>query len=238
MLTNKVALVTGAGRGVGRAIAVALAKEGCHVACVARTLAQVTQTAEMVKAEGVRAMATRGDVSSEESVEEFTFETATGLGAIDILVNNAGAFAVKSVAETNISDWDEIMNVNARGAFLCIKAVLPSMMHRRQGCIINIASMASLKPYARQSAYCASKHALLGLSKVLADEMREYDIRVTAICPGGVDTDLVRAARPDWTPDVLMDPRDVAQAAVYVAGLSPRAAVDVLPIRRWPAAPL
>jgi len=112
------------------------------------------------------------------------------------------------------------------------------MISRREGCIVNIASMASLKPYPNQGAYVASKHAVLGLSKVLADEMRPHGVRVTAICPGGVNTDLVRTQRPDWEPEMLMGPDDVAQCAVYVAKLSPRAAIDVIPMRRWPAAPM
>lgn len=265
MLANKVVLVTGAGRGIGRAIAIAFAREGCKVACVSRTLAQVEETAELARGEGselpdrivgptnapdpstllragrsvgpTRAIALEGDVASEESVADFVAEATRQLGEIDILINNAGAFALSSVAETTIEDWDHIMGVNARGVFLCAKAVLPAMIARQDGCIINIASMAALKPYPNQSAYCASKHAVLGFSKVLADEMREHNVRVTAICPGGVDTDMVRAQRPDWEPEMLMAPEDVAGAAVFVAKLSPRAAIDVLPMRRWAASP-
>jgi len=238
MLNDKVVLVTGAGRGIGRATALAFAQEGCRVACVSRTLAQVQQTAQAIRESGGAAIALGGDVACADSVEDFVSGTVAELGDVDILVNNAGAFAVESVADTSIEDWDRIMAVNARGAFLCIKAVLAPMVARGNGTIINIASMASLKPYPQQAAYCASKHAVLALSKVLADEMRDHSVRVTAICPGGVDTDLVRAQRPDWTPEMLMAPEDVAQAAVYVAKLSPRAAVDVLPMRRRLAGPM
>lgn len=238
MLEGKTVLVTGAGRGIGRATALAFAAEGCKVACVARTGEQVERTARLVAEAGGEALALEGDVACEESVARFTAAAVCRLGDIDILVNNAGVFSVTPLAETTLEQWDRTMGVNARGVFLCIKAVLPAMVARQDGCIINIASMASLKPYTNQGAYVASKHAVLGLSKVLADEMREYGVRVTAICPGGVDTDLVRSQRPDWEPELLMGPEDVAQCAVYVAKLSPRAAIDVLPIRRWPAAPL
>ena len=237
MLTGKVVLVTGAGRGIGRAIAVAFAQEGCQVACVSRTLSQVQETAELAAAEGARTIAVAGDVAVEESVAEFVAEAVDQLGDIDILVNNAGVFTAKPLAQTSVEEWDHTMGVNVRGVFLCTKAVLPGMMAKADGCIMNIASMASLKPYALQAAYCASKHAVLGLSKVLADEMREHNVRVTAICPGGVDTDLVRSERPDWEPEMLMEAGDVAACAVFVAKLPPRAAVDVLPVRRWLAAP-
>lgn len=238
MLANKTVLITGAGRGIGRACALAFAREGCKVACVSRTLEQVLQTAHMAADLGAESLALHGDVSQPQSVDQFVAAAAEALGPIDILVNNAGAFAVKPLAETTLEDWEAIMAANATGPFLCAKAVLPSMMERRSGCIINIASMASLKPYPNQGAYVASKHALLGFSKVLADEMRQFGVRVTAICPGGVDTDMVRDERPDWSPEDLMSPDDVASAAVYVAKLSPRAAIDVLPMRRWPAAPV
>jgi len=238
MLKGKTVLVTGAGRGIGRATALAFASEGCKVACVARSGDQVEQTVELVHKAGGEGLALIGDVADEHSVADFMSAAVCHLGDIDVLVNNAGVFAVKPLAETTVEDWDLTMGVNARGVFLCIKAVLPGMISRREGCIVNIASMASLKPYPNQGAYVASKHAVLGLSKVLADEMRPHGVRVTAICPGGVNTDLVRTQRPDWEPEMLMGPDDVAQCAVYVAKLSPRAAIDVIPMRRWPAAPM
>lgn len=238
MLRGKTVLVTGAGRGIGRATALAFGAEGCKVACVARSGDQVEQTADLVRQAGAESLALVGDVADEHSVADFMSAAVCRLGDIDVLVNNAGVFAVKPIAETTIEDWDLAIGVNARGVFLCIKAVLPGMIARREGCVINIASMASLKPYPNQGAYVASKHAVLGLSKVLADEMRPHGVRVTAICPGGVDTDLVRTQRPDWEPEMLMGPEDVAQCAVYVANLSPRAAIDVVPMRRWPAAPI
>ncbi|NSW54981.1 MAG: SDR family oxidoreductase [Armatimonadetes bacterium] len=238
MLEGQVSLITGAGRGIGRAVAIAFARQGAKVACVARTLAQVEDAAAEIRSTGGQALALQGDVSDPRSVQAVVSRVENHWGPVDILVNNAGAFAVKSVLDTSLEDWDHIQSVNARGPFMLVKAVLPGMVQRRSGCIINIASMASLKPYPEQAAYCASKHALLGFSKVLADEMRAHNVRVTAICPGGVDTDLVREQRPDWSPEQLMSPEDVAEAAVYVANLSPRCAVDVLPMRRWPAAPI
>lgn len=237
MLRGQVALVTGAGRGIGRATAKRLAQEGCAVACVARTVEQIEAVVREIAAAGGQAVALPGDVADPESVRAFFAQARAQLGPIDLLVNNAGAFKVASVADTTLEDWDRIMAVNARGPFLCIKEVLPEMMARRSGVIINIASQAGLKHYPNQGAYCASKHALVGLTRTLADEMRAYHVRVAAICPGGVDTELVATARPDWQPDELMAPEDIAECVVWLAQLPPRAAVDVLPVRRWQTAP-
>jgi 3-oxoacyl-[acyl-carrier protein] reductase len=204
---------------------------------VARTAGQVEAVAAEIAAAGGTALALPGDVADAESVAAFCAAAREKFGRIDILVNNAGVFKVASVAETTLEDWDTILGVNARGPFLCIQQVLPEMMARRSGVIINIASQAGLKHYPRQGAYCASKHALVGLTRVLADEMREYNVRVAAICPGGVATELVFRERPDWGPDQLMSPDDIAECVAWIAQLPLRMAVDILPVRRWLTVP-
>ena len=238
MLTGKVALVTGAGRGIGRATVLALAREGCDVCVAARTESEIAATAAEVRTAGRRALAVPTDVSQPEQVARLFAATQAQLGDVDLLVNNAGAFRIAPIAETTLEEWDRILGVTLTGTFLCIKAALPAMMARRSGTILNIASTASKKHYVHQGAYCAAKHGVLGLSKVLGAEMREWGIRVCAICPGGVNTRLVQEQRDDIIPAEWMDPEDIAELCVFLAKLPPKAAIDEVVIRRWAAEPL
>ncbi len=236
-LAGRPAIITGAGRGLGRAIALAFARAGAPVACWARTKAEVEQTAAAAAALGVSAAAVTCDVTDPAQVQAALEQSERAVGDIDILVNNAGAFIVKPVAETALAEFDRIVETNLRAPFVCTKAVLPGMMARRQGCIINIASNAGRKPYIYQGAYTASKHGLVGLSKVLAWEMREYGIRVAAICPGGIDTKLVADARPDLDRTGWMKPEEVAETALFLAALPAGVAIDEVVIRRFGADP-
>ena len=238
LLEGKTALITGAGRGIGRGIAEAFAKQGCDVAAVARTLEQVEDTADLVRGSGRRALAVACDVSRPEEVTRCVDRVLTEFGQIDLLVNNAGVAIFKPFAETTLEDWRRTLDVNLTGAFLMMKAVMPSMMERKKGRIINISSVAGLKPLVDQGAYCASKYGLNGLSKVLAMELREHNIAVHAICPGGVDTELARDAMPDRDKSNWMQPEDIANACLYLASLHPRATVDELSIRRFGSVPL
>jgi 3-oxoacyl-[acyl-carrier protein] reductase len=231
------ALITGAGRGIGRALCVAFANEGCSIVAASRTAASLEETAELCRAAGVEVLPVVADVSSEADVAALFASANERFGQVDILVNNAGILKLAPLAETDVEDFDRLMAVNFRGTLLCIKAVLPQMMERKSGTIINIASNAGTKAIVNQSAYCASKHAVVGLSKTLSLEMRDYNVRVSAICPGGVATDMTLNDRPDWSPDDLMGPEDVAEMAVFVAKMSPRMAMDQVVLRRWPANP-
>ena len=236
-LAGRPAVVTGAGRGLGRAIALAFARNGAPVACWARTAAEVQETAAQARKAGVEALALVCDVTDPFQVAAALAQSEAALGPVHILVNNAGAFVVKPLAETSLDEFDCIVETNLRAPFACIKAVLPGMMARRRGCIINIASNAGKKPYVNQGAYTASKHGLVGLSKVLAWEMREYGIRVAAICPGGIDTRLVAEARPDLDRTNWMKPAEVAETALFLATLPAGVAVDEIVIRRFGADP-
>jgi 3-oxoacyl-[acyl-carrier protein] reductase len=238
LLEGKTALITGAGRGIGRGIAEAFAKRGCDVAAVARTLQQVEETADYVRDLGRRALAISCDVSAADDVARCVDTILTQFGQIDLLVNNAGVAIFKPIAETTLKDWKQTLDVNLTGAFLMIKAVMPSMMERNQGRIINISSVAGLKPLVDQGAYCASKHGLNGFSKVLAMELRDYNIAVHTICPGGVDTELARDAMPRRDKSNWMQPEDIANACLYLASLHPRATVDELSIRRFGSMPI
>ena len=238
LLEGKSAFITGGGRGIGRGIAVAFAKQGCDVAIAARTESEVRETTELVRAEGRQALALHCDVADASSIHRAVQETLAGFGAIDILVNNAGYARFLPFQELTPDEWKRTLDVNLTGPFLCIQAVLPSMMARRSGRIINISSVAGVKPLAHQSAYCASKHGLNGLSKVLAMELREYGIGVHAVCPGGVDTRLAQEAMPDRDKRDWMTPEDIAHACLYLASLSPRAATDEIVVRRFGSLPI
>jgi len=236
-LSHKHVVVTGAGRGIGRAVALAFAAQGCRLVCMARSEDEIVATAEAVEAAGGTAKAIVCDVADPASVAQ-AFEAARADHPIDILVNNAGYASFKPFHDLNLEDWRRTLDVNLTGPFLCTRAVVPEMMTRGEGRIINISSVAGVKPLPHQSAYCASKHGLNGLSKVLALELNPYGIHVHAICPGGVRTQLADDAMPDRDKSDWMTPEDVAETAVFLARLSPRAAIDVVVVRRATSPPL
>jgi len=184
-LENKTAIVTGGGRGIGRAIALTLAREGANVLISGRNRDVLETTASEIEALGRRAVTTVTDVSIESQVEEMANTALRQFGQIDILVNNAGVVGpTASVTDVNRTDWDEVLAVNLTGAFLCARAVIPNMVSRRSGKIINISSIAGKMAYALRSPYAASKWGMLGLSKTLALELGPHNIQVNAICPG------------------------------------------------------
>lgn len=230
-------LVTGAGRGIGRGIALAFAERGSDIVAVARTAGEVEETARLVRARGRDALALTCDVRNAAEVQAVVDAALERFGKIDVLVNNAGYAHFEPLKDTSLDEWQRHVDVNLTGPFVCVKAVLPSMIERRSGRIINISSVAGLKPYAKQGAYCASKHGLVGLSTVLAMELREYNIGVHAVCPGAVPTQLTYAAMPERDMSDWMTPEDIAHACLYLATLSPRAATDVLTVRRFAGNP-
>ncbi len=236
-LKDKVVLVTGGGRGIGREIGLAFAAEGAKVAVTARTGREIEETAELVRKRGGTALALRADLTDEGDVRELVARTERELGPIDILVNNAGAAIFKPFLETTLEDWDRLMAINARAVFACCRAVLPGMIRRKAGRIIIIASTAGKKGYEGQTAYCASKHAAMGFAKVLALETHGKGIRVHVICPGGVDTRLVREGRNDVDASQYMHPAEIAEAAVFLAKQGGLATIDELLIRREGATP-
>jgi 3-oxoacyl-[acyl-carrier protein] reductase len=237
-LKGKTAIITGAGRGIGRAIAEAFALQGCAIAALARTQAEIDETVSRLASTGVRAMAICCDVTDAAAVQQAFGQVEARLGAPDILVNNAGMARFKPFAELTLEDWSATIDANLTSIFLCTQAVLPAMMARRAGKIINISSVSGLKPIAEQSAYCAAKHAVNGLTKTLALELRAYGIGVHAICPGGVATRLAEDAMPDRDKSGWMQPEDIAHAALYLATQSSRATSDIVHIRRFDSEPL
>jgi len=238
LLEGKSAFITGAGRGIGRAIAESFAAQGCAIAAAARTRTEVESVATQIRDAGGKAIALACDVTDPDQVQRAVNETHDSFGAIDLLVNNAGVAIFKPFHELSADDWQQTMDVNLNGAFHCTQAVLPGMMHRRSGRIINISSVAGVKPIAKQSAYCASKHALNAMSKVLAMELREHGIAVHAVCPGGVTTRLADEAMPERAKDDWMTPEDIAHACLFLASQSSRATTDEVIVRRFGSVPI
>ncbi len=238
-LEGKTALITGAGRGIGQGIALAFAKEGAKIAGVARSEEELAETAHLVREAGSGAgVFFSCDVTSPESVRTAVAGTHEALGPIDLLVNNAGFARFKPFHEYTFAEWQQTFAVNLDGVFHMVQAVLPDMMARKAGRIINISSVAGLKPLRHQSAYVAAKHALNGLTEVLAMELKEHNIGVHAICPGGVDTRLSREAMPERDKSHWMTPEDIAHAALYLATMSPRMTTDILLVRRFGSVPI
>ena len=236
-LESKVALVTGAGRGIGRGICLALADAGAHVVAAARTTAEINAVARKITDAGGKATAIAADIANEDDVVALFGQIRDTIGRLDVLVNNAGVGAYGPVVDFAAADVDRIMAVNVRGTFLCCREAMKLMIPRRQGYIINISSVVGFRGYPDQAAYTAAKHAVMGLTKSLAVEAQEHGIRVSAICPGGVDTEMIRRSRPDLDPSVLMHPEDIAQSVIYLLSLSERAAVDEIYIRRLKSKP-
>ena len=238
LLVRKNAIITGAGRGIGRAIAETFAAQGCNVAVLARSVEEIEETAGRLRALGVRTIAIPCDVTRAPSVEAAFAEAEAFLGSVDILVNNAGMARFMPFASMSLEDWNDTLAANLTSVFLCTQRVLPGMKVRRSGRIINISSVSGLKPIAEQSAYCAAKHGVNGLTKTLALELQAFGIGVHAICPGGVVTRLAEEAMPERDMTDWMQPEDVAHAALFLATQSPRAATDIVHLRRFDSAPL
>lgn len=227
MVTGKVALVTGSGRGIGKAIALALAERGADIVINDLDMDNAAHTVEEIKALGRRAIAIKADVSSEVEVEEMVKECMNQFGRIDILVNNAGLISTKLLQETTVQDWDRIMNINLKGVFLCTKAVYPYMMDQKSGKIINIASVAGKRGGGLfgKSAYSASKGGVISFTKAVAREAGEFGINVNAVTPGFTDTEMVTGMSQDQRESVVNSipmrragkPEDIAKAVCFLA---------------------
>jgi NAD(P)-dependent dehydrogenase (short-subunit alcohol dehydrogenase family) len=193
-LLDRIALVTGGGRGIGRAIALAFAREGAHVAVTARTGAELAAVAAEIRALGRKALAVPCDVAERAQVDDAVRQTVDGLGPVQILVNNAGMAVSAKLLDTDDALWERHLRVNLTGAFLVTRAVLPGMLAAGWGRIINVASIAGRQGYPYVAAYTASKHGLLGLTRALAQEVVTAGVTVNAICPGYAATELTWAS--------------------------------------------
>lgn len=234
-LSGQVAVVTGAGRGIGRAIALALSEEGAFLSLAARTKKEIDAAAQEIEARGGRALSLVTDVSQESQVEELINSTLAAYGKIDVLVNCAGIGRFGPVANTSLADWQAQLDVNLTGAFLCCRAALKPMIEQRRGHIINISSGAGRVGFAHAAAYCASKFGLMGLSEALALELKEHNIKVSVVCPGRTDTSFAGLVRTSEEKERILKPEDVAKTVLDVATSSERALISELHVRpfKW-----
>jgi len=236
-LGRKVAIVTGASRGVGRAICIAFAKEGATIVLAARSPQKLAETAEEVREAGAKAEIVITDLTREEAIKNLMKVTNEKFSRLDILVNNAGVTVSAELERTSTQDWDRLFAVNARAPFILCRESLPLLKKAPRAYIINIVSVVGVKCYALQSAYTASKHALRGMTKSLAEELRDSNVRVHSICPGGIDTDMIGQIRPDIKKEDLMRPEEIAELVVYLVTHKGNAVIDELHIRRAASSP-
>jgi NAD(P)-dependent dehydrogenase (short-subunit alcohol dehydrogenase family) len=225
-LAGQVAVVTGAGRGIGRAVAVAFAREGAFVVLAARSAREIASVQRDIEATGGRALAVATDVRQEPAVAALVTRALAEGGRIDCLVTAAGLAAFGPVADAKTADWDQLMAVNLRGAFLCCRAVLPAMTAQRRGTIINIGSVVTSRTLPGSGAYTAAKYGLLGFSRVLAEEMRTHGVRVGVLSAGATDTPLWDAVPQPPDRALMLKPEQIAEAALLMASLAPGAALE------------
>ena len=222
-LKNKNALITGAGKGIGKAIALALAKEGVNVILLARTQDEIDNVAAKARSLRVKSLAITADVADINSVNAAVEKALTEFKTIDILINNAGIAVFGKFLELEPAAWERIIQVNLMGTYYVTRAVLPNMIERQSGDIINISSTAGLSGNALTSAYSASKFAVLGLTDSLMQEVRKHNIRVTALTPSTVATDMAKELKlTDGNPEKVMQAEDMAELIIAQLKLNRR----------------
>lgn len=236
-LTGRVALITGASRGIGRAIACMLAGQGVKLVITARSVEDLNETKEKIIALGGEALDYTMDLADITAPAQLVAKTVDHYGGLDILINNAGVGIPNSIEDTTLKQWDLHMALNARAPFLLCKEAIPHLRKSSIPTIINIASVVGTKGYINQGAYTASKHALVGFSKVLAKEVFEDGIRVHIISPGGVATDMVTNTRPDLDLSILMSPEEIADIVWFLLTHRGNSVIDEINVRRYSKMP-
>jgi NAD(P)-dependent dehydrogenase (short-subunit alcohol dehydrogenase family) len=222
-IENKIAIITGAGRGIGRATALRFAREGAKVVLFSRSADNLDEVASEIRGQGGKALAVAGDVSREEDVRRLFEQAMAAYGRVDILVNCAGIVEVRRFVEMDVATWDRVLNVNLRGTFLCCLEAFRVMAQQQSGVIINLSSLSGVKnveKFPGLSAYNVSKSGVAGLSEILAVEGKPYNIRVCAVSPGAVDTEMLRKAAPHLKAG--MTPEDMADILLFLADDSGR----------------
>jgi NAD(P)-dependent dehydrogenase (short-subunit alcohol dehydrogenase family) len=240
-----IVFITGGGRGIGRATALAFGRAGARVAVCSRTLSDVEEVADLIRKDGGEAIPLQCDIAKPEEIEAAVKKAVAAFGPIDILVNNAGVGTVApyEVADYEIAEWDRIVNVNLRGTFLCCRAVLPSMRERRKGTIINVVSITGRESAPLVSPYGASKFGAVGLTQALLAENFKYGIRVRMVNPGPTNTTIWDKKITPLSTEVraaMMHSEDVADVVLYMASLPERVRIDEIvvlpnqfPVKLW-----
>ena len=225
--TTKQALITGASSGIGKATALAFAACGINLALVSRESENLEAVAAAAREVGVKAEAYPLDLAKIEQVQSSISAIAAQLGAVDILVNSAGMGYTGSLAQTSLADWQNVLDLNLTSVWQCILGVLPSMRDRGSGIIINVSSIAGIQTFPNWGPYCVSKFGLMALSKTLAAEERARGIRVTAICPGSVNTPMWDTdTMPDFDRSAMLTPEIVAQSILHAVQLPASAVIE------------
>jgi 3-oxoacyl-[acyl-carrier protein] reductase len=229
ILEGKVALITGASRGIGLAVARKLGSMGAKLSLCARSVDKLQNVAHELKSADVEVIIVATDVSSGDDILSLVEETKQAYEAIDILVNNAGIGYFGPFHEANEANWDSVLDTNLKSVFLLSKAVAKGMIERRDGHIINIASLAGKNAFAGGAIYCASKWGLLGMTECMAEDLRAYGIRVSAICPGTVATDFSPHAGKD--PSKMLQPDDIAHVVEMIVTQPPQSFISEVLLR-------
>jgi 3-oxoacyl-[acyl-carrier protein] reductase len=220
-----VAIVTGAGQGIGHGVALCLAREGAHIVVNDRVEERIAEAVADVEALGVQALGVQGSVAQVEDVDRLVRETLSRFGKIDILVNNAGTVVVKPLVEQSEADWDKVLDVNLKGVFLCCRRVVPEMIKQRSGAVVNIASIAAFHYTVVHVPYAASKAGVVAFTRDLAYEVAGSGVRVNAIAPGPIETPMMGSALTDQQKEAharsiplgrLGKPQDIGEAAVFL----------------------
>lgn len=231
-LNGKIALVTGAGRGIGNCLARRLADEGVAVVATSRSAAGLTELKNQIGAKGGTISILSADLSIPEGVLEVAQTSPEFYGGIDFLINNAGTSVRQPISGTTTEDWMSCMAVNATAPFILCRELIPTLRKSSSPAIVNMGSVVAHKGYAHQGAYGASKHALLGLTKVLALELQPLGIRVHMINPGAISTEMIRTMRPDLDPESLMEEDEICDWILFLLTHRGNAVLDDLRLRR------
>ncbi len=233
MLKDRVALITGSGGGIGKTVAVALAKEGViPVLFGGNNLEKLSNTALEIEKTGIQPTIFSGDLTDDKVLDNNFSDFINKVGKLDILINNAGVALNCPIESTDSKTFDKIMNINVRVPYLLTAKALPLLKKSDRASVINLCSVVSHSGYAMQSAYSASKHALLGFTKSLASEVYNDGIRVHAISPGGVYTDMVKVSRPDLTSEGMIMPQDIAEVVLFLLKNRTNAVIDEILLHR------
>ena len=228
-LEGKVAVITGGSRGIGFAIAQSLGRMGAKLSLCARDARKLEKAADELKREGISALCTVADVTRADQIAALVQKTEQSLGPIEILVNNAGIGYFAPVQDALEANWDAVLDTNLKSVFLATKAVAPGMIQRRSGHIINIASLAGKNAFPGGSIYCASKWGLVGMTQCMAEDLRQYGIRVSAVCPGSVATDFSPHAGKDRSK--MLQSEDVAHAVEVIVTQAPQSFISEILLR-------